>query len=317
MRKVHLTIRTILGAAALMLFATYTGDAVAADKIAVLVSSKDAPFEEALKGFQGYLGKLAVDADYEVHKLDGSAAKAGQAVQAVKKGGAKLVLTLGSLATEAAVKEIPDIPIIACMVLRADTLKKSPNVTGVGLEFSLEVQTSWLQVLLPTAKTVGVLYSPDENKMRIEAASRIMQNMGLKLVGQEVRSAQDVAAALEGMAKKVDVLWGVADTIAMTPQTAKTVLPFSIRNNIPLIGPSPAWVKAGALYSLEWDYADLGAQAGDMAVKALKGMPPSAIPAASPRKVHYALNLKTAKEMKIGFSDQIVRGARTTFTGEK
>ena len=315
-----MTIRTIIftaAAAVFIIFSSLVTSALAADKIVVLVSSKDAPFEEALKGFQGQLDRAAVQADYEVHKLDGSVAKAGQAVQAVKTSGARLVLTLGSLATDAAVKEISDIPIVACMVLRADGLKKSPNVTGVGLEFSLEVQTSWLQVLLPTAKTVGVLYNPDENKMRIEAAGRIMQNMGLKLVAQEVRSPQDVPAALEGMAKKVDVLWGVADTVAMTPQTAKNVLPFSVRNNIPLIGPSPTWVKAGALYALEWDYTDVGAQAGDMAVKVLKGAPPSAIPTASPRKVYYALNLKTAQQMNITFSDQLVRGARHNFTGEK
>jgi len=313
-------IRTIISTAAAAVFLLVSSlitSAGAAEKIAVLVSSKDAPFEEALKGFQGHLDKAAVQADYEVHKLDGSAAKAGQAAQAVKKSGARLVLTLGSLATDAAIKEIPDIPIVACMVLRADGLKKSPNATGVGLEFSLEVQTSWMQVLVPTAKTVGVLYNPDENKMRIEAAGRIMQNMGLKLVAQEVRSSQDVTAALEGLVKKVDVLWGLADTVAMTPQTAKNVLPFSVRNNIPLIGPSPTWVKAGALYALEWDYADVGAQAGDMAVKVLKGAPPSAIPTASPRKVYYALNLKTAQEMKITFSDQLIRGARHTFTGEK
>ena len=305
-------------AALFLLFSSLVASAGAAEKIAVLVSSKDAPFEEALKGFQGYLDKAAVQAEYEVHKLDGNAARAGQAAQAVKKSGARLVLTLGSLATDAAVREIPDIPIVACMVLRTDGLKKSPNVTGVGLEFSLEVQTSWLQVLLPTAKNVGVLYNPDENKMRIEAAGRIMQNMGLKLVAQEVRSPQDVPAALEGMTKKVDVLWGVADTVAMTPKTAKDVLlPFSVRNNIPLIGPSPTWVKAGALYALEWDYADIGAQAGDMAVKVLKGAPPAMIPTASPRKVYYALNLKTAQQMNITFSDQLLRGARHTFTGEK
>ncbi len=306
-----------IATAILVIFAALVGSAVAAEKIAVLVSSRDASLEEALKGFQGSLGKAAVQAEYEVHKLDGSAAKAGQAAQAVKKSGARLVLTLGSLATDAAIKEIPDIPIVACMVHRADGLKKSPNVTGVGLEFSLEVQTSWLQVLLPTAKNVGVLYSPDENKMRIEAANRIMKNVGLKLVAQEVRSSQDMPGALEGLVKKVDVLWGVADSVAMTPQTVKTVLPFSVKNNIPVVGPSPTWVKAGALYALEWDNADIGAQAGDMAAKVLKGASPSAIPAASPRKVYYALNLKTAQQMNITFSDQLIRGARHTFTGEK
>jgi putative ABC transport system substrate-binding protein len=303
--------------AILMISAALVGSAGAAEKIAVLVSSKEAPLEEALKGFQGQLDKAAVQADYEVHRLDGSVARAGKAVQAVKKSGAKLVLTLGPLATDAAIKEIPDIPIVACMVPRSDNLKKSANVTGVGLEFSLEVQTSWLQVLMPTAKNVGVIYNPEENQTRVETAGRIMQNMGLMLVAQEVRSPQDVPGALEGLAKRVDILWGLTDTVAMTPKTAKNVLLFSVRNSIPFVGLSPTWVKDGALYALEWDNADVGAQAGDMAIEVLKGTPPSAIPTASPRKVYYALNLKAAQQMNINFSDQLVRGARHTFTGEK
>ena len=311
--------RTILcAAAALVLAGLGTVSAEAAEKIAVLVSGKDASFEETLKGFQGALTRQAVEATCEVHNLGGNAAGAVRAVQAVKKGGARLILTLGEHATDAAVKEIPDTPIVACMVLRADTLKKSPNVTGVGLEFPLEVQASWLQILLPTARKIGVVYNPEENQKRVEAAGRILRAMGLTLVTQEVHSPQDVPAAIEGLtAKKVDVVWGIGDGVAMTPQTARTMIPIVLRSNIPLIGISPAWVKEGALYSLDWDYADLGAQAGDMAANILKGTPPSAIPAASARKVLYVLNLKTAQDLKVEFSDQIVKGARSTFSGGK
>jgi len=201
--------------------------------------------------------------------------------------------------------------------LRTDGLKKSPNVTGVGLEFPLEVQFSWLQVLLPNAKTVGVIYSPEENQKRVEAAGRILQNLGLRIAAQEVRSPQDVPGALDNLAKRADVLWGLADSLALSPQIAKNILLFSFRNNIPFVGLSPAWVKAGALYSLEWDYGDMGAQAADMAVKVLKGAPPAIIPVASPRKVYYCLNLKTAQQLKITLSDQLVRGARHTFSGDK
>jgi putative ABC transport system substrate-binding protein len=315
-----MTIRMMVSAATaalLLIFSPLVTSALAGEKIAVLVSSKEAPFEEALKGFQDYLGKMAIEADYDIHRLNGNSAKARQAAQAVKNSGAKMILTMGPLATDAAMHDISGIPIVACMVLRTDNFKKSQNVTGVGLEFPLEVQFSWLQVLAPTSLKVGVIYNPEENQKRIEAAGRIMQSMGLMLVAQQVRSPRDVPAALESLAKRVDILWGVADGIAMTPQTAKSVLLFSIRNKIPFVGLSPAWVKAGALYSLDWDYADIGAQAGDMAAKVLKGVVPSALPTASPRKVYYALNLKTAQQMKINFSDQLIKGARTVFGGEK
>ncbi len=311
--------RNVLRAVAVfVLVALGTGTVHAAENVAVLLSGKDASSEEALKGFLGFLTRQAIDATYEVHKLGGNAAAAPRAIKAVKKGGAKLVLTLGELATEAAINEIHDVPIVACMVNRTDTFKKSPNATGVGLEFPLEIQASWLQILLPKAKNIGIVYNPNENQKRVEAAGRILEGMGLKFVLQEVRSPQEVPSAIDGLAtKKVDAVWGIADSVVMTPKTAKTIIPMLLRSNIPLIGPSPSWAKEGALYSLDGDYADIGAQAGDMAVKILKGAQPGAIPAALPRKVLYVLNLKTAQDLKIEFPGQIMRGARTTFTGVK
>jgi putative ABC transport system substrate-binding protein len=94
---------------------------------------------------------------------------------------------------------------------------------------------------------------------------------------------------------------------------AKPLLLFSFRNSIPLVGLSSSWVKAGALYALEWDYADLGAQAGEMALGILRGARPSAIPTAPPRKTFYTLNLKTAEQMKIQFSDEQKARARAIY----
>ena len=55
------------------------------------------------------------------------------------------------------------------------------------------------------------------------------------------------------------------------------------------------------------------AQAGEMAAKILKGAAPSSIAPASPRKAYYVLNLKTAQQMNITFSDKILKGAHQTF----
>ncbi len=285
----------------------------AGEKIAVLVSYQDTPFVEALKGFQDYLHTQGVQADYEVHALQGNASQAREAVQKIKKSDARLVFTLGSLATDAAIREIPDIPVIACLILRADTLKKAPNATGVTLEFPLETQFSWLQRFLPDAGTIGVIYSRDENGKKIETASRIAISLSLKLEAREVRVPQDVPAALDVLSRKADVLWGVPDQLALSPQIAKHILLFSFRNGIPFIGPSSTWVKAGALYALDWDYADLGAQSGAMAQKVLGGTSPSAIPPASPRRVLYSVNLNTARQMKITIPEDLIRGAQSRF----
>jgi putative tryptophan/tyrosine transport system substrate-binding protein len=311
-----MSMRAVFAAVAMIITFGMRPPAPGADagvRIAVLVSYQDAPFGEALKGFQGYLHTQGVQADYEVHALQGDASHASEAVQKIKKSGARLVFTLGSLATDAAIREIPDIPVIACLILRADTLKKAPNATGVALEFPLETQFSWLQRFLPDAGTIGVIYNPEENGKKIETASRIAKSLSLKLEAREVRVLQDVPAALEVLSRKADVLWGVPDQLALSPQIAKYILLFSFRNGIPFIGPSSTWVKAGALYALDWDYADLGAQSGAMAQKVLGGTSPSAIPPASPRRVLYSVNLNTARQMKITIPDELIRGAQSRF----
>lgn len=310
------SMRSIHAAAAVLalavLFAAGTGSA-ADTKIAVLVSSDDAPFKEAVAGFSDELVRLGLHPAYELINLGGDARNTGPAVQRIRAGGARLVFTVGSAATDAAVKGIADIPIVACLVLRTDGLRKAGNATGVGLEFPLETQVSWMQRFLPETGTVGVIYSGGENRVRVDAAAEIARKAGIGLASEEVRTPQDVPAALNRLSKRVDALWGFPDSIMLSPTIAKNVLLYSFRNSIPVVGPSSSWVKAGALYSLDWDYADLGRQCGEMADKILAGAEPSSLPAASPRTVKYTINLMTARQMKLALPEQLVRGAHQTY----
>ena len=99
----------------------------------------------------------------------------------------------------------------------------------------------------------------------------------------------------------------------LSPQTAKEVLLTSFRNRIPVIGASAPWVKSGALYALDWDYADMGAQNAAMALEVIKGTPINKIPVAEPRSVAYTLNLKTAEHMKLDMPAEISRGAKHVY----
>jgi putative ABC transport system substrate-binding protein len=307
--------KTIFTGLLIMLCLLSLGNGVASadERIAVLTSLDEAPFRQTIAGFQAYLSKQGMQAGYDEYNLNGNAAYAGPALLKIKKSGVKLIFALGSLATEAAIKGAGEIPIIAGLVLRTDNMSKAPNVTGVGLEFPVETQFAWLQRFLPEVKTVGVIYNPEENQKRVEVAVRIAQKRGLRLEAEEVNVPQDVPAALNNLSKSADVLWGVADNLALSPQIAKNIILFSFRNSIPLIGPSQTWVKAGALYALDWDYADIGAQCGEMTRKVLQGAPPSSIAPEAPRKVLYSLNLSAARQLKIDFPDELVRGARQTY----
>ena len=292
---------------------SFAGKSAEEPRIVILTSSRAAPYEEALTGFQQVFRQQGVRAIFDVHSLEGETPRVTQVLQDVQQGGSALLLTLGTAATQRARQDLTTVPIIAGLVLRADEFKGEPNMSGVTLEFPVALQLEWLRRFLPTAKTIGVIYNPAENQQRIEAASRVAHDLGLKLESQQVSDTRELPTALETLAKKIDVLWGVVDELVLTPQTAKHILLFSFQNRIPFVGLSTAWVKAGAFYALDWDYTDLGMQCGEMALKVLQGTSIKALPPVGPRKVVYALNQKTARHMKVEIAETLVHGAREIF----
>ena len=280
-------------------------------RITILMNPMALQHAEFILGFKLFFQKQGVRVDYDLYFFEET--KPFLEMQNIIKSKPNLILTLGSLATEKVINEIPDIPTLAGMLLRMDSFKRASNVTGVILEFPVETQLKWLQQILPENRNVGTIYDPRENHDRIVAASKIALKMGLGFEAQGIIDPKELPEALIKLSKKSDVFWGIPDALVLNSQTVKHIFLFSFQNRIPFIGLSPSWVKAGALYSLSWDYTDIGMQCGETALKILQGAPVQSIPAATPRKVDYVLNLTTANHMKIEVSDELIRGARQIF----
>ena len=299
----------------LVLLAPIVGDRTAAAsdrevRIGILLSQDAGPYQEAIDGFKRYFEQQGLKARFDVASLKGEAAQADAALQRLRAKPLNLLFTLGTLATQSALHADTGTPIVAGLVLRKADLGNAPNVTGVVLQFPVEVELRWLQRLLPGQRHIGVLYNPAENQRHIDAATEAARTLGLVLQARKVESPRDLPDELEGLSKDADVLWSVADQMVMTPQTAKPILLFSFRNRVPVVGLSQSWVKAGALYALDRDYADIGAQCGEMALKLLQGTPVSALPPVPPRKVLYSINLKTASHMKLDIPRALIQGAQ-------
>lgn len=305
--------RTI-GATLLLAIHFSPGKAVGAEfTIAVITSQQTSPYQELATGFMDHLTKANVIAAFKRYELSGNADTAADMIHAIKNQPPNLILAIGALATQAALREIDTIPIVAGMVTRADDLRKSKNTTGVGLDFSVATQFEWLHKLVPEASTVGVLYNTRENQARIDAAGEAAKKEGLTLLPKPVDTPIALPDALESMARRADILWGVTDQITLSPQTVEAILLFSFRRQVPFVGLSFSWVKAGALYALDRDYKDLGAQCGELAVKILHGTKPSTLPIESPRKILYAINQKTAEHMKLEFSPSTIKNATQVY----
>jgi putative tryptophan/tyrosine transport system substrate-binding protein len=282
-------------------------------RIVVLGGQDSKPYQEVLTGLQQALAKQGITFKIESFISQGNQAKTQNTLEDVKRNGAKLVVTLGSQATQAAAREIRDIPILASMIITADDIRSSPNATAVLLDFSLETQFQWMKRIVPNTGSVGVLFNPKENQTKIDGASKAAKGAGLTLVPRAIETPHALPDALDDVTRTIDVLWGIPDSVVMTPQTAEPILLSTLKNKVPLVGLSRTWVKAGALYALDRDYVDIGQQCGEIAVRLLQGTEAKAIPVTFPRKVMYSINLKTAGTLNLELSPDLIRGAEQVF----
>jgi putative ABC transport system substrate-binding protein len=277
-------------------------------RVLALLSHDAPPYRAALEGFRAQVARGAAPTIQEV-VLDGDEAAARAALQTFVDGGGALVLALGTVAVEAA-RTRQEVSVVGGLVL-SDSQLRGGNVTGVTLGVPPDVQFQWVKRLLPKARRLGVLYNPEENRAVVAGAGEAAAREGVELVSREVSGPQAIPAGLASLEQSADALWGLPDRVVFVPQAAKAILLFSFRNRIPLVGPSEAWVKAGALFALDPDYRDLGAQCGELASAILAGAKAASLPPTLPRTAVLSVNKKTATQMKVDLSPEILRLART------
>lgn len=283
------------------------------NRIVVLSGQDLKPYQEVVTGFQQSLAKQGITLAVEIHAGQGNHAKLQTVVEDVKHHGAKLLVTLGSLATQAAVREINTLPILATMIVSPDDIRSAPNATAVLLDFPVETQLQWLKRIIPNAGTVGVLFNPKENQLKVDVASTAAKKVALRLVPKSVETPRALPDALDEVTRTADVLWGIPDSVVMTPQTAEPILLNTLKSRVPFVGLSTSWVKAGALYALDRDYLDIGLQTGELAGQLLSGTSANSLPPTHPRKVTYVLNLKTANMINLELPQDLIKDALQVF----
>jgi len=288
------------------------GVASAAPARVVILASNDArPYSQCAEGFAASLQNRAA-LDIQTVQLAGNEDQAAKAARQVAADKPALVLTLGKLATEAVLEHAPGVPVVAGLLLDAQLLR-APNVTGVPLEHPPEVELQWLRRLLPEATQVGVIYDPVRDAARIERLKSAATPFGLTIVAEPVTAPADLPGALEQLSRHAQVMLGIPNPELFSPRTARPILLFSFRNRIPFVGLTSAWVKAGAIYALDWDYTDMGAQLGELAERILNGAAASSLDPQPPRRVRFSVNEKTAGHMRLDIPQPWRQQAAETF----
>ncbi len=273
--------------------------------IVVLQSHDSLPYQQAVQGFQSSLSLTQSDAVYHRYIVDnpGDTQTVANILQAYP---AKLLLTLGTPATRAALALENRPPLVAALMLDMEEVRQSAGTTGVGLSFSAQVQWLWLRRLMPDARQIAVIYDPRQGDELYQALAQLARADGVNLTPAPAAAAEDLPLLLKSLPSQLDAIWGLDGAVAFNAAVVRELLLYSFRNRAPLIGLSAQWVKAGALYALDWDYADIGAQSAELAATILQNNTPAFVlpPPQTPRKIRPVCNLKTAGHMKLPIDDR-------------
>lgn len=218
---------------------------------------------------------------------------------AAREGPEAVVITLGSHAATRAADEAPSLTAVECMSTPA-----APGAKAVPAAIPLEQQLVWLRRLLPAARYIGLLYDPAQNSEVVDALAEALRRSDLNPVLAPVAAPTMLPAALGRLSSSADALLAIADTTVYTRETAKSLLLFSFRHKLPLVGLSEAWVQAGAIYALDWDYRELGMFCGQLALQRLPG---SGAAAPIPPRLHLFVNQRSARLFRLHWDDSMRR----------
>jgi putative tryptophan/tyrosine transport system substrate-binding protein len=280
--------------------------------VVVLAGNASTASRELLDGFRRRFQQLGRAAEVLVVETEGEGAGRGAATRNVGAS-TDLILALGSRASALALSGNRTVPVIGALLARESVLAEGSLAASFVLEFGPEVELEWMRRILPKARRIGVLFSTDENARLVRRAQEVAKGLGMEIIARRVVSPAEIPAALAALASDADVLWGIADDVVLTPATAKAVLLASLRSRVPFVGLSSQWVRAGAVYALDRDYGDLGAQMADIAIRLRDGVAARPIGAVRPRKVRYSLNARSAEMMRLTMPPELLRGATEVY----
>ncbi len=277
--------------------------------VSVVFSSDIEAYQQAWNGFKEFFDERKVSlwvSDFNL-KDEEPAVVYSQ----VSKEKPDIVFTLGTKASKLAREKIKDIPVVFCMVFNPKKIVDL-NITGVSMEIPAKIKLQGIKRILPHIKKIGLIYSPGSTPA-YEEISLLCNSIGFELVRRKIDSEKEFPDALKDISHKIDCFLMIPDSKIYFPKSVEYLLLESLREKFPVVGLSSVYTKAGALFSFDCDYNDLGHQAAEITLKILNNEKPSNIKPAIPRKTNLSLNLIAAERMGIEIPSQIIKEASEVF----
>lgn len=224
-----------------------------------------------------------------------------------------LILAIATPAAQSIAGKTTEIPILGTAITDYVSAKlvnsdEAPggNITGTSDMNPIKEQIDLLVKLVPDAKTVGVLYTSNEDNSILQAklAKEAIEKLGMKYVEVTVSNSNEVQQATQSIVDQCDAIYIPTDNIFASAMPV--VHGVTSVSKTPVICGESGMVETGGLATLGINYYDLGYQTGLMAVKVLKGeAKPATMPVETATGFDFAINGTVAEEIGIEIPEDL------------
>jgi putative ABC transport system substrate-binding protein len=273
-------------------------------KIGVTQIVEHPSLNAAFDGFKKALADAGYDVEYDVQIAQGDNSLNATIAKNLVSGGVDLIFANSTPSAQAVAAETDDIPIVFTSVtdavgaeLVASMESPGGNVTGT-IDSHPDAIFNTMKFIKEelNGKTVGMVFNAGEQNSRaqVDAVKEMLKGMDMTVVEASVATSADVKQATESLIGLVDSLYIITDNTVVS--ALESVVSVAHEHKLPMMVGEFDSVKRGGLATYGFEYYDIGYEAGEMAVKILKGeKKPADIPVQVPQNLMFVMNENTAK----------------------
>lgn len=199
-------------------------------------------------------------------------------------------------------------PIVATLLQRsvfeAQRRKVAGPVTGIVLDQPPVRQMALLRYAFPHMRRVGVMLGP-ESQASQAVLEKAAADQSLQANIYKVDGEADLYPTLRRVLDENDLLLAVPDAAVYNGGSIQNILLASYRQRMPLIGFSPAYVRAGAMLALYSTPAQIGSQTARTVRALLADAPVQALQ--SPVDFVVSVNSNVARSLGFRLSEDALR----------
>ncbi len=264
---------------------------------------------QALSGIKGVLESMPAVGVSRLHVEVVDGISPVQIVKNVLSMSPDIIVSIGTPATDMLASSGISVPVIYSMVLDpSDSVRNRPGFAGVVLDIPLGEQIAWFSRIVPDVENLSVLYSEESEAWlsRIREAATVS---GVEITGIRFSGRADLVDALSSVVGRTQGLLAIPDGTIYNQVITPRIIYFTLENRLPFMGLSSNFTRAGALFSLDCDYVDIGRQTGEMAARILLGENIDSMPDEFPERITPVINIRSARILGIKIREDIQKKA--------